>query len=277
MAISIHNNSASLRTQGNLNRTQKGLNENLQRLSSGLRINGAGDDAAGLAVSEEMNTDMRSLAQAKRNANNGISVLQTADGALSQQNDILVRMRELSVQANDGSMSDSQRDNLNQEFTQLQTEFDRIAGNSEFNGNSLLDGSISAGNGMEIQIGVAATDLATIEIEDMTGGTLGVDAGSIDLASGTDPATAMAAIDTALETVLGQRANIGAQLNGLDAAIENLGVSYENLSAAHGRIVDVDIASEMATFTKNQVLMQAGSSMLAQANSQPQSALSLLG
>ncbi len=277
MAISIHNNSASLITQGNLNRTQKGLNKNLQRLSSGMRINGAGDDGAGLAVSKEMHTDMKSLSQAKRNANNGISVLQTADGALEQQGSILTRMRELSVQANDGTLSGSQRDNLNEEFTQLQTEFDRIASNTEFNGNKLLDGTIANGSGLEIQIGIEATDLATVEVEDMTAGTLGVDSGSIDLADGSDPATAMAAIDTAIETVLGQRAKIGAQLNGMDAAIENLSTSYENLSSAHGRIVDVDIASEMADFTKNQVLMQAGSSMLAQANSQPQSALSLLG
>lgn len=277
MPISIHNNTASLVTQGHLNRTQKGLNKNLARLSSGMRINSAADDAAGLAVSKEMNTDMKSLAQAKRNANNGISVLQTADSALEQQGSILTRMRELSVQANDGTLSDSQRDNLNEEFTQLQTEFDRIADNAEFNGNKILDGTISAGSGLEIQIGIEATDIATIEVEDMTAGTLGVDSGSIDLASGSDPATAMAAIDTALETVLGQRAKLGAQQNGLDAAIENLSSTYENMSAAHGRIVDVDVASEMADFTKNQVLMQAGSSMLAQANSQPQSALSLIG
>lgn len=277
MAISIHNNTASLVTQGHLNRSQKGLNKNLARLSSGMRINGAGDDGAGLAISKEMKTDMKSLAQAKRNANNGISVLQTADGAMEQQTTILTRMRELGVQANDGTLSGSQRDNLNEEFTQLQTEFDRIADNTEYNGNKLLDGTIASGSGLEIQIGIDATDIATVEVEDMTGATLGVDSGTIDLADGSDPATALDAIDTALETVNGQRAKIGAQLNGMDAAIENLSTSYENVSAAHGRIVDVDIASEMADFTKNQVLMQAGSSMLAQANSQPQSALSLLG
>lgn len=277
MPISIHNNTSSLVTQGHLNRTQKGLNKNLARLSSGMRINSAADDAAGLAVSKEMQTDMKSLAQAKRNANNGISVLQTADSALEQQGSILTRMRELSVQANDGTLSGSQRDNLNEEFSQLQTEFDRIASNAEFNGNKILDGSIASGSGLEIQIGIEASDQATIEIEDMTAGTLGVDSGSIDLADGSDPSTAMAAIDTALETVLGQRAKLGAQQNGLDAAIENLSSTYENMSAAHGRIVDVDVASEMADFTKNQVLMQAGSAMLAQANSQPQSALSLIG
>ncbi len=277
MAISIHNNTASLVTQGNLNRTQKGLHKNLARLSSGLRINTAADDAAGLAVSKEMNTDMKSLTQAKRNANNGISVLQTADASLEQQGNLLTRMRELSVQAADGTLSGSQRDNLNEEFTQLQTEFDRIASNTEFNGNKLLDGTIASGSGIDIQIGIESSDVATIEIEDMTAATLGVDSGTIDLADGSDPSTAMAAIDTALETVLGQRSKLGAQQNGLDAAIENLSSTYENMSAAHGRIVDVDVASEMADFTKNQVLMQAGSSMLAQANSQPQSALGLLG
>lgn len=277
MAISIHNNSASLVAQRNLGRTQKGLAKNLANLSSGLRINSAADDAAGLAVSEEMKTDMRSLNQAKRNANNAISVLQTADGAMEQQGNILTRMRELSVQANDDTLSTSQRDNLNEEFTQLQTEFDRISGNAEFNGKKLLDGSIASGSGLSIQIGIESSDTVDIEIEDMTGATLGIDSGTISLGSAGDPAAAMGAIDTAMETLLGQRSKIGALQNGMDAAIENLSTSYENVASAQSRIVDVDVASEMASFTRNQVLMQAGSSMLAQANSQPQSALSLLG
>jgi len=277
MSISIHNNTSSLSAQRLLGRTSKSLQGNLTKLTSGLRINSAADDAAGLAVSSEMKVDMRSLNQAKRNANDAISVLQTAESAMGQQGDILTRMRELSVQANNATLNNSQRDALNQEFTQLQTEFDRIATNTSFNGTSLLDGTIAAGSGLDIQIGVESTDTVTVEVEDTTAGTLGVDAGSIDLSSTGNPAAAMTAIDTALETVNAERAKVGAMQNRMDVAIENLSSTYENTAAAHGRIVDVDVASEMASFTKNQVLMQAGSSMLAQANSQPQMALGLLG
>ena len=267
MSISIHNNTSSLSAQRLLGRTSKSLQGNLTKLTSGLRINSAADDAAGLAVSSEMKVDMRSLNQAKRNANDAISVLQTAESAMGQQGDILTRMRELSVQANNATLNNSQRDALNQEFTQLQTEFDRIATNTSFNGTSLLDGTIAAGSGLDIQIGVESTDTVTVEVEDTTAGTLGVDAGSIDLSSTGNPAAAMTAIDTALETVNAERAKVGAMQNRMDVAIENLSSTYENTAAAHGRIVDVDVASEMASFTKNQVLMQAGSSMLAQANS----------
>lgn len=277
MSISIHNNTSSLSAQRLLGRTSKSLQGNLTKLTSGLRINSAADDAAGLAVSSEMKVDMRSLNQAKRNANDAISVLQTAESAMGQQGDILTRMRELSVQANNATLNNSQRDALNEEFSQLQTEFDRIANNTTFNGTSLLDGTISAGSGLDIQIGVESSDTVTVEVEDTTAATLGVDAGSIDLSSTGNPATAMTAIDTALETVNAERAKVGAMQNRMDVAIENLSSTYENTAAAHGRIVDVDVASEMASFTKNQVLMQAGSSMLAQANSQPQSALSLIG
>lgn len=277
MSISIHNNTSSLSAQRLLGRTSKSLQGNLTKLTSGLRINSAADDAAGLAVSSEMKVDMRSLNQAKRNANDAISVLQTAESAMGQQGDILTRMRELSVQANNATLADTQRDALNEEFTQLQTEFDRIANNTTFNGTSLLDGTIASGSGLDIQIGVESSDTVTVEVEDTTAATLGVDAGSIDLSSTGDPAAAMTAIDDALETVNSERAKVGAMQNRMDVAIENLSSTYENTAAAHGRIVDVDVASEMASFTKNQVLMQAGSSMLAQANSQPQMALGLLG
>jgi|AP45_3_1055517.scaffolds.fasta_scaffold05601_4 flagellin len=277
MSISIHNNTSSLSAQRLLGRTSKSLQGNLTKLTSGLRINSAADDAAGLAVSSEMKVDMRSLNQAKRNANDAISVLQTAESAMGQQGDILTRMRELSVQANNATLNNSQRDALNQEFTQLQTEFDRIASNTTFNGTSLLDGTIAAGSGLDIQIGVESGDTVTVEVEDTTAATLGVDSGTIDLSSTGNPAAAMTAIDSALETVNAERAKVGAMQNRMDVAIENLSSTYENTAAAHGRIVDVDVASEMASFTKNQVLMQAGSSMLAQANSQPQMALGLLG
>lgn len=277
MSISIHNNTSSLSAQRLLGRTSKSLQGNLTKLTSGLRINSAADDAAGLAVSSEMKVDMRSLNQAKRNANDAISVLQTAESAMGQQGDILTRMRELSVQANNATLNNSQRDALNQEFTQLQTEFDRIATNTTFNGTSLLDGTIAAGSGLDIQIGVESGDTVTVEVEDTTAATLGVDAATINLSSTGDPAAAMTAIDAALETVNGERSKVGAMQNRMDVAIENLSSTYENTAAAHGRIVDVDVASEMASFTKNQVLMQAGSSMLAQANSQPQMALGLLG
>ena len=177
MSISIHNNTSSLSAQRLLGRTSKSLQGNLTKLTSGLRINSAADDAAGLAVSSEMKVDMRSLNQAKRNANDAISVLQTAESAMGQQGDILTRMRELSVQANNATLNNSQRDALNQEFTQLQTEFDRIASNTTFNGTSLLDGTIAAGSGLDIQIGVESGDTVTVEVEDTTAATLGVDSG----------------------------------------------------------------------------------------------------
>ncbi len=277
MAISIHNNASSLVAQRHLSRTNKSLAKNLDRLSSGLRINSAADESAGLAISADMNKSMRSIMQAKRNANDGISVLQTAEGSLGQMTEILTRMKELSVQANSDILTDDQRDNLDQEFSQLQTEINNLATTTDFNGISLLDGTATGAGAIDIQVGDDVTDLISLDFTDMQAATLGIDAGSIDLSNAGDPAAAQTAIDTAMNDILAERAKLGGLQNRLETAVENLANTYENLGASHGRIVDVDVASEMASFTKNQVLMQAGSSMLAQANSQPQNALSLLG
>jgi len=221
-----------------------------------------------------MTKDMRWLTQAKRNADDGISVIQTAGSAMGQMTDILTRMKELAVQANSDVLNDSQRDNLNEEFEQLQLEIDSISNNTEFNDIPLLN---TAG-AITIQIGVDATDTIAINTVDLQAATLGIDSTAISLDSATgDPATAQTAIDAAMDSLLSERATLGGLQNRMEMTVENIANLYENTAASKGRIIDVDVASEMAEFTKNQVLMQAGSSMLAQANSQPQNALALLG
>ncbi|MEZ4458659.1 MAG: flagellin [bacterium] len=277
--IGVNTNTTSLMAQRHLNSTNKALQGNIAKLSSGFRINSAADDAAGLAVSEEMKSDIRSLGQASRNANDAISMVQTAEGSLGQVHDILGRMRELSVQANSDGINDEQRAHIDTEFQALSAEITDIASDTQFNGTSLLDGSLSA----NFQVGIESTDTLSISVtqafdaaslED-AGGTTNL--GATDLTSTTNAATAMSVIDNAISVVSETRASLGASQNRLESKIENLSVSRENLEAANSRIRDVDVASEMASMTKNQILMQAGASMLAQANSLPQTALSLLG
>lgn len=273
MAISIHQNTASLIAQNNLSKTQNNMKSSINRLSSGLRINSAADDAAGLAVSQGMNTELRSLNQAKRNTMDAMSVVQTAESALGQTTDILTRMRELSVQANNDVLSNDQRDQLNEEFSQLQTELDNIGTRTQFNDQNLLDGTAN----MDIQVGSDSAHSLNITIGDMRSAALGVDAGTISLDNAGDPAAAQTAIDTAMNTVLSQRAELGGMMNRATSIVENLSNTAINVDASRARIVDVDVASEMASFTKSQVLSQAGSAMLSQANSLPQMALQLLG
>lgn len=277
--ISVNTNTTSLMAQRHLNSTNKALQGNIAKLSSGFRINSAADDAAGLAVSEEMKSDIRSLGQAGRNANDAISMVQTAEGSLGQVHDILGRMRELSVQANSDGINDEQRAHINTEFQALSAEITDIASDTQFNGTSLLDGSLNA----NFQVGIESSDTLSISIGQAfdagnlqdAGGTTNLAA--TDLTNTTNAATAMSVIDNAISTVSTTRASLGASQNRLESKIENLSVSRENLEAANSRIRDVDVASEMASMTKNQILMQAGASMLAQANSLPQTALSLLG
>lgn len=277
--IGVQTNVPSLNAQRHLNSTSNALQGNIAKLSSGFRINSAADDAAGLAVSEEMKSDIRSLGQASRNANDAVSMVQTAEGALGQVHNILGRMKELSVQANSDGINDTQRAHIDTEFQELVAEIDDIASTTSFNGNDLLDGSYSG----TFQVGVEATDTLTIgitqgfaaaDLED-SGGTTNL--GAVDLSTTTNAVTAMGVIDNAISVVSEQRASLGASQNRLEMKIENLSVTRENLEAANSRIRDVDVASEMASMTKNQILMQAGASMLAQANSGPQIALSLLG
>lgn len=277
--IGIQTNVSSLSAQRHLSKTNRALSGNISKLSSGFRINSAADDAAGLAISEEMKADLRSLSQAKRNANDAISMIQTAEGAMGEVHNILGRMRELSVQAASDGINDTQRGHLDTEFQELEAEINRIASVTKYNGNALMDGTLSAtfqvgaDSGETMQVDVTQ-DFNSTALGDSGGGTF-ID--SQDLTTRGNADSAIGIIDSAINQVSTSRASLGAKQNRLDVTIDNLSVTHENLSAANSRIRDVDVASEMASMTKNQILMQAGTSMLAQANSRPQSALSLLG
>ncbi|MFK7988479.1 MAG: flagellin [Sandaracinaceae bacterium] len=285
MAITINTNIASIKAQRALNHTQMRLNNNLGRLSTGLRINTAADDAAGLAISERLKSQIRSLSQAERNAQDGVSLLQVAEGAMNEVSGILTRMRELSVQSATDTMGTTERGFLNQEINSLQAELDRIANVTEFNGTKLLDGG-ATGTSFEFQVGIGATSadrIATVirgtksvDLGVITGGTVSSVAG-IDVTTQTGAVDSLAVIDQAISDISARRADIGASQNRLNVTVANLGTARENLSAANSRIRDVDVAAETAEMTRNNILMQAGVSVLSQANQQPQVALSLLG
>ncbi|HJL16802.1 MAG TPA: flagellin [Sandaracinaceae bacterium LLY-WYZ-13_1] len=281
MAITVNTNVASLNAQRNLGSTQSALQGNLGRLSTGLRINTASDDAAGLAISEKLKSQVRSLSQAERNANDGVSLLQTAEGAMNEASGILTRMRELAVQSANGTLGSTERGFLNDEVSALSSELDRIAGVTEFNGTQLLAGG-TTGTEFTFQVGVGATSNDTISATikgiaaaDLGGTTGGV--GAIDISTATGAQNALSVLDQAISDVSSRRADIGTVQNRLDVTIANLGSARENLSAANSRIRDVDVASETADMTRNNILMQAGVSVLAQANQAPQVALALLG
>ncbi|HJL16803.1 MAG TPA: flagellin [Sandaracinaceae bacterium LLY-WYZ-13_1] len=285
MAITINTNIASLNAQRNLNATQHRLQGNFGRLSTGLRINQASDDAAGLGISEKLKSQIRSMSQAERNAQDGVSLLQTAEGAMNEVSGILTRMRELAVQSATDTVGATERGFINQEVSALQEELDRIAEVTEFNGAKLLDGS-TTGTTFNFQVGIGATTndqiAATIkgtkaaDLGIVTGGAVSSVAG-IDVSTATGATNALATIDAAINDVSSRRADIGSVQNRLQVTIANLGTARENLSAANSRIRDVDVAQETADMTRNNILMQAGTSVLAQANQAPQVALSLLG
>jgi flagellin len=272
MSLTVNTNVASLNAQRNLAHTQVSLNQSLQRLSSGLRINSAADDAAGLAISEGMKAQIKSMNQAIRNANDGVSFVQVAEGALNEVSNILGRMRELATQAATGTVAASQRSYINSEFGRLAAEISRIASATAFNGIHMLAGA----NTVNIQVGTgntAAYDLISINTTDMGATTLTVNTAINDSAT----ARAMLdTLDTAISTVSSQRANLGAAQNRFQSVINNLQVAAENTSAAQSRIADADIASETANMTRANILVQAGTAILAQANQAPQAALSLL-
>jgi flagellin len=253
--------------------TQKAL----EKLSSGYRINRAGDDAAGLAISEKMRGQINGLNQAIRNAQDGISLIQTAEGALNETHAILQRMRELVVQAANDTNTAVDRENIQKEIKQLKQEIDRIATTTQFNTRTLLDGSLST-TGVTFQIGANAGQNMTLTIGKMDTTTLGVD--TLDVSTSGLSSASIAAwlttIDNAINQVSQQRADLGAVQNRLEHTINNLGVAAENLTAAESRIRDVDMAKEMMEFTKNNILQQAATAMLAQANQQPQTVLQLL-
>lgn len=272
MGLRINTNVFSLNAQKNLSVHTEKLGKSFQRLSTGLRIASASDDAAGLAISERLRARTRSLEQASRNANDGISLVQTAEGALDETSNILNRMRELAVQASNGTLSSSDKTTLNQEFTALRNEVDRIANSTSFNNVDLLK---SASNTITIQVGAgttSGTDTIDVTFSSATASSLGLS--SLDISS--SPSGAVTAIDTAINSVSKLRGDLGAAQNRLGSTIRNLDVQVENLSAAESRIRDVDVARETATLTRNSILQQAALGILSQANLQPQSALSLL-
>ncbi|MGF7397319.1 flagellin [Thermoanaerobacterium thermosaccharolyticum] len=239
--------------------TQKAL----QKLSSGYRINSAADDAAGLAISEKMKSQIAGLNMAQRNAQDGISLLQTAEGALNETSSILQRMRELVVQASSDTNTAQDRQNIQKEITQLNSEIDRIANQTEFNTKKLLNGDISS-TGLTFQIGANAAQNISITIAKMDSSTLGVNSLDVSISTLTsDQISAwLSTIDTAINTVSGQRADLGAVQNRLEHTINNLGTASENLTAANSRIRDVDMAQEMMEFTKDNILNQAATAML---------------
>ena len=277
MALRITTNVASLNAQKNLTTTNKALDESLARLSSGYRINQAADDAAGLAISENLKGQIRGMAQANRNANDGISLVQVAEGGLNEVSSMLIRLRELAVEASSDTIGDTERKFLDVEYQQLKSEIQRVSEVTTYNETDLLNGT---GGVMDIQVGVnndpfkdrisfnSAAANSTVEALALTPenvATKDAAQGSIDT------------VDQALVSVNAMRANFGALQNRLNSTINNLNIAHENLSAANSRIRDTDIASESAELVRNQILRQAGVSVLGQANSAQQVALKLLG
>ena len=276
MAISVVTNVASLRAQRNLAKTTSKLGGHVEKLSSGLRINKAGDDAAGSSISSQMTAYEKGLKQAERNANDGISLIQTAEGAMNEVVGILQRMRELAVQSsNEGVMDSTERGYIDQEFQLLESELDRIVQVTEYNGQKLVNGAISAGIDFQIGMRNTSNDRISLTISNTTSTALGLNDDSLSTA--TTAQKAIDALDTALESVNTKRGTLGATQNRLTMTISNLGVMHENMSAGNSRIKDIDVASETADYTRSQILAQAGTSVLAQANQLPQAALSLIG
>ncbi|MCI3984755.1 flagellin Hag [Bacillus vallismortis] len=272
----INHNIAALNTLNRLSSNNNASSKNMEKLSSGLRINRAGDDAAGLAISEKMRGQIRGLEMASKNSQDGISLIQTAEGALTETHAILQRMRELTVQAgNTGTQQPEDLGAIKDEMDALIEEVDGISNRTEFNGKKLLDGSNST-DGFTFQIGANAGQQLNLKIDSMSANALGVDTLDVTDFANTPFDTQLESIDTAINNVSKQRAKLGAVQNRLEHTINNLGASGENLTAAESRIRDVDMAKEMSEFTKNNILSQASQAMLAQANQQPQNVLQLL-
>jgi len=272
MGLRINTNVSSINTQRHLYNTSQRFAKSMEKLSSGLRINRAGDDAAGLAISEGLKSDIRALNQAARNAADGVSLVQTAEGALDEVNNILLRMKELAEQSMTGTVTDTERAYLDAEYTALSDEIDRIAAGTEFNGVNLLDGTLTVD--IQVGIGTAATDSVNVALAtNMNAATLTLTAGIDTVANAT---TAMGQIDAAQATVVGARGDFGAIQNRLESSIRNISMTSENLSAANSRIRDVDIAMETSNLTSLQILQQAGVSILAQANMTSGLAMALL-
>jgi len=279
MALSINTNIASINSQRNLSVSQGQLSKSMQRLSSGLRINSAADDAAGLAISENMRGQIRSLNQATRNANDGVSMIQTAEGSLNETSAILVRMRELATQSATGTVGSTERGYIQSEMNKLSSEIDRIANATEFSGQKLLNGALSGSSGATFQIGsrnVTNNDTIKLTISKVDATAILGNSGTLNVSDQASAQAALATLDNAIVSVSTSRSDLGATQNRLQSTINNLQVAIENTSAAESRIRDVDVAAETAALTRSNILTQAGTSILAQANQAPQSALTLL-
>ena len=276
MTLSVVTNLSSIRAQRNLTKATDSLSGHIEKLSSGLRINRASDDAARSAISAQMAANLTGLKQAERNSNDAISMIQTAEGGMNEVSGIVTRMRELSVQAaSSGTMDTTERGYLDQEFQLLESELDRIVNVTEYNGQKLVDGNISAGVSFQVGMNNTANDRISVSVANSNSTSLGLNDEALTTATGAQKA--IAALDTALQTINTTRGTLGATQNRLEATMSNLSSMHENAAAANSRIKDVDVAEESASFTRSQILSQAGTSMLAQANSLPQSALSLIG
>lgn len=275
MPLVINTNIASLRSQATVGAAQTRMQQSYTRLSSGFRINQAADDAAGLAVSENLRSQIRSWVVAERNTNNAIGMANTAEGGLGQITGIVVRMRELSVQASNGDLSSTDRGYLDTEFQLLKSEIDRLASSTEFNGVALLGGTTTS---VSYQIGVLTTsnDVITLSFGGVSTSSLGLSGVTLSGSTSTNAQSAINSVDAALTAVSSKRAIVGASVNRLNIAVSNAQTIRTNLEAANSAIRDVDVAEETSQLARSQVLLQAGASILAQANQAPQLALTLL-
>lgn len=279
MAISVLTNVASLNAQRNLTGTREALASSIGRLSSGFRINSAADDAAGLGISESLKASIRSISQAQRNANDGISMSQVAEGAMNEMQGIVSRMRELSVQAANSTLGATERGYIHTEFLQLTQEVNRISSVTNFNNTKLLDGTASTGLTFQVGIYNSSSDRLSMSITKLTASTLGstsLHVASASLSTAAKAQSAIGVFDKAIQQLSQARAKVGATQNRMQVTLSNLASSHENLSAANSRIRDVDVAAETAAMTRSQILSQAGIAVLAQANQMPSAALSLL-
>jgi flagellin len=276
MGLRINQNIEAMNAYRNLTTTSSGLSKSLERLSSGMRINRAADDAAGLSISENLTSQINGFKVASKNAQDAISLLQTAEGALNETTNLLQRVRDLAVQAaNTGANDQASRDAIGKEVTQALNEIDRISSATVFGSKSLLNNSESGGFTFHVGYNGASYNQLNIKIGGMSSGALKL-SGLTNAITGANAATALASIDAAITNVSGVRSSIGSYQNRLESTITNLGVAVENLSASNSRIRDTDMAQEMTNFSKLQILQQAGTSMLGQANQLPQGVLSLL-
>lgn len=276
--ISLQTNVGSLNTQRQINKTGYQMSRAMQRLASGYRINSAQDDAAGLGISERLKAQVRGLAQASRNASDGLSVVQTAEGVMGEISDILIRMRELTVQSASDSVTNTERAYINSEFTELKSEIGRLTASTKFNGQTLLDGSFTSKDfQVGFEKGTTADMVIQVSIANVNASGLSINSSLAFVDSKTNAKVAMVSLDAALDSVNSARATLGSKGNRLLSAAAAVDQTRETLSAANSRIRDADVAVETSNFSKAQVLMQAGVAMLSQANTTPQLALRLLG